>query len=72
MTPPLSIRLRFGDAWVTVIPTDHDTFTIDVTDVTSLPVTPEARRKACKEFLRVLSGLRQQVFFDELGGQNEA
>lgn len=68
MTAHIGIRLRFGDSWISVEPTDGDKFDIAVTDLVSRPVSAEARQRACAELLKAISRLREQLWRDELGG----
>lgn len=71
MTENVWARVRHGDAYVTVSPTDGDKFLIEVTDALSREVGPEARREACRHLLEMFSAVRQQIFFDELDGKTK-
>lgn len=68
MTANIGLRLRFGETYVVVRPTDGPRFEIDVTDALGRDVDQEARRRALEDLMVAVSTLRAQVF-DMLGRQ---
>lgn len=66
MTSNIGLRLRHGDYYIVVLPTDSNEFDIAVTDAIGRPAEGDDRRLALEFLLEAVSGLRHQVF-DLLG-----